>query len=186
MALIAISGFPGAGKTTICGRLSLEFNLPCLSSDTIGRAIEKSAGIKAGRIDAYRVAYDVLFRLCEEFIESRVSVVLDISLGWEFHWRQLDGILERHPQTIFLPVILHCSHAQCIQRLEARHRAMPGVYAAPEYYRDDQKVREIWKYLQDLNRPEARFVDASGDEDHVVEKVKQYVIGRMPKLGSSS
>ena len=186
MALIAIGGFPGAGKTTICARLSLELNLPCLSSDIIGRAIERSPGIKAGQIDAYRVAYDVLFRLCEAFIQSSAIVILDLTLGWDFQWRKLDGILERNQQTLFLPIILRCSEAQCMERLGARHRAMPGVYAAPEYYRDDQKVREIWKYLQDLNRPEARFVDASGDEDHVVEKVKQYVIGRMPKLGSSS
>ncbi len=90
MALIAIGGFPGAGKTTICGRLSLEFNLPCLSSDIIGRAIERSPGIKASRIDACRVAYDVLFCLCEEFIQSSASVILDLTLGWDFQWRKVD------------------------------------------------------------------------------------------------
>ena len=167
------------GKTTICGRLSLEFNLPCLSSDIIGRAIERSPGIKAGQIDTYRVAYDVLFRLCEKFIESRVSVVLDMSLGWEFQWRKLDGILEWHQQTLFLPVILRCSYAECMERLGARHRAMPEAYAAPEYFRDEQKVSDIWKYLQDLNRPGVHFVDASGDEDQVYDQVKQYVKNRM-------
>ena len=185
MALIAIGGFPGAGKTTICRRLSKEFKLPCLSSDTIGRAIERSAGIKGGEIHTYRVAYDVLFRLCEAFIESRVSVVLDMSLGWEFQWRQLDGIMERNQQTLFLPVILRCSHAECMERLGARHRAMPEAYAAPEYFRDEQKVREIWRYLQDLNRPEVRYVDASGDEDQVYKQVKQYVTCRTRKLGRS-
>ena len=186
MALIAIGGFPGAGKTTICRRLSRAFNLPCLSSDTIGRTIDGSRGIKDGEVDTYRIAYDVLFRLCEEFVESGASVVMDMSLGWEFHWRQLDAILERHPQTLFLPVILRCSHAKCMERLEARHRAMPGMYAPPAYFRDERKVREIREYLQDLSRPEVRYVDASGDVEHVYEKVKQYVIGRMPKLGRSS
>ena len=70
MALIAIGGFPGAGMTTICRRFCNEFNLPCLSSDTIGRTIEGSQGIGEGRIDAYRVAYDVLFRLCDEFVRT--------------------------------------------------------------------------------------------------------------------
>ena len=181
MALIAIGGFPGAGKTTICRRLSSEFNLPCLSSDTIGRTIEDSSGIKSGRIDAYRVAYDVLFRLCEEFIRTSASVILDLTLGWDFQWRKLDGILERHPQTQFLPVVLQCSHELCLERLEARHRAMPETYAAPAYYRNGQKVRDIWRYLQELNRPEVRYVDASGDEGQVYRQVKQYVTGEFPK-----
>ena len=181
MALIAIGGFPGAGKTTICARLSRELNLPCLSSDTIGRAITESKGIEDSGIDAYRVAYDVLFRLCEEFIRTSASVILDLTLGWDFQWRRLNGILERHPQTLFLPVVLQCSHELCMERLEARHRAMPEAYAAPAYYRNEQRVRDIWDYLQELDRPEVRFVDASGDEDQVYEQVKQHVTGTLPK-----
>ncbi len=181
MALIAIGGFPGAGKTTICRRLSSELNLPCLSSDTIGRTIEDSSGIKSGRIEAYRVAYDVLFRLCEEFIRTSASVILDLTLGWDFQWRKLNGILERHPQTLFLPVVLQCSRELCLERLEARHRAMPEAYAAPSYFRNERKVHDIWEYLRELDRPEVCFVDASGDEDQVYEKVKQYVTGAFPK-----
>ncbi|MDE2888884.1 MAG: AAA family ATPase [Gemmatimonadota bacterium] len=179
MALIAIGGFPGAGKTTICRRLCNEFNLPCLSSDSIGRTIERSQGIGEGRIESYRVAYDVLFRLCEDFIQSSVTVVLDLTLGWDFQWRKLDGILERHPRTLFLPVVLRCSHELCMERLEARHRANPGVYASPDYFRNEQKVRNIWQYLRELDRPEAHYVDASDDEDQVYNQVKQYVTGKI-------
>lgn len=181
MALIAIGGFPGAGKTTICRRFCNEFNLPCLSSDTIGRTIEGSQGIREGQIEAYRVAYDVLFRLCDEFVRSSASVVLDLTLGWDFQWRKLDRILERYPQTRFLPVVLQCPRELCMKRLEARHRAMPEVHAAPSYFRNEQKVRDIWNYLQGLNRPDARFVDASGDADQVYEQVKQYVAGALPQ-----
>ena len=168
MALIAIGGFPGAGKTTICRRLSSELNLPCLSSDTIGRTIEDSSGIKSGRIDAYRVAYDVLFRLCEDFIRASATVILDLTLGWDFQWRKLDGILERHPRTLFLPVVLQCPHE---------------FYAAPSYFRNERKVRDIWRYLQALDRPEVRFVDAGGGENQVYAQVKQYVTGRIQHAG---
>lgn len=182
MALIAIGGFPGAGKTTICRRLCNDFNLPCLSSDTIGRTIEGSQGIREGQIEAYRVGYDVLFRLCNEFIRSSASVVLDLTLGWDFQWRKLDGILERHPQTLFLPIVLQCSQELCLERLGARHMAMPKVYAAPAYFLNEPKVRDIWKTLQGLDRPEVHFVDAGGDEDQVYKQVKQYVTDR---IGSS-
>ena len=181
MALIAIGGFPGAGKTTICRRLSDEFNLPCLSSDTIGRAITESKGLPDSGADAFRVAYDVLFRLCEEFVQSSAPVILDLTLGWAFHWRRLDEILCRHPRTLFLPVILRCPHEQCIERIRTRHRAMPDAYEEPEYYTGEQKVREIWNYLEAIERPEVRFVDAGGEEDQVYEKVKQYVTVRMKK-----
>ena len=179
MVLIAIGGFPGAGKTTICRRLSNEFNLPCLSSDTIGRAITESKGIRDSGADAFRIAYDVLFRLCEEFVQSSATVILDLTLGWDFHWRRLDDILNRHPRTLFLPVILRCSYEQCMERVRERHNAMPDVYAAPVYFQDEPKVRDIWDYLEAIDRPEIRFVDARGDEDQVYRAVKQCVIDRM-------
>ena len=179
MVLIAIGGFPGAGKTTICRRLSDEFNLPCLSSDTIGRAITESKGIRDSSADAFRIAYDVLFRLCEEFVQSSATVILDLTLGWDFHWRRLEDILNRHPRTLFLPVILRCPHEQCIERIRTRYEAMPHAYEGPEYYTGEQRVRDIWEYLKTIDRPEVRFVDARGDEDQVYRAVKQCVIDRM-------
>ncbi len=181
MVLIAIGGFPGAGKTTICRRLSNEFNLPCLSSDTIGRAITESKGIGDSGIDAFRVAYDVLFRLCEEFVQSSASVILDLTLGWDFHWRRLDEIFRRHPRTLFLPVILRCPHEQCIERIRMRYEAMPHAYEEPEYYTGQQRVRDIWDYLEAIDRPEVRFVDARGEEEQVYREVKQYVMDRIQK-----
>ena len=186
MALVAIGGFPGAGKTTISARLSRELNLPCLNSDTIGRAITESKGFRDSGADAFRVAYDVLFLLCEEFIRTGVSTVLDLTLGWDFQWRRLDEIVGRHPCTLFLPVILRCPHEQCIDRLGRRHREMPDVYAEPGYYTGEQKVRDIWDFLQALDRPEVCFVDAGGDVDHVYHEVKQHVTERMKKQSGKS
>jgi len=34
--------------------------------------------------DAYWIAYDVLSRLCEEFVQSGITVVLDMTMGWAF------------------------------------------------------------------------------------------------------
>ena len=182
MVLIAIGGFPGAGKTTICRRLSNEFNLPCLSSDTIGRAITESKGIRDSGADAFRIAYDVLFRLCEEFVQSSATVILDLTLGWDFHWRRLDDILNRHPRTLFLPVILRCPHEQCIERIRTRYEAMPHACEGPEYYTGEQRVRDIWEYLQAIDRPEVQFVDAGGKEEQVYHEVKQYVTYRIERF----
>lgn len=125
-ALIIIGGFAGAGKTAVSRRLSGDLSIPRLGSDTIGRTVKRSAGIKSDEVNAYWIAYDVLFRLCEEFVASGVSTVLDLTMGWETQWQQVDGIVHRHPQTLFLTIILRCPYEQCIERTRQRHAANPA------------------------------------------------------------
>ena len=174
--LIAIGGFAGTGKTAVSKRLSADFRIPRLSSDTIGHTIKDSAATKGNDIDAYWLAYELLFKLCEDFIQSGISVILDLSLGWPFHWQKLDGILERHPSSIFLPIIFRCPREQCIERIRSRHQARSDHYDPPHVYTSDQKHLDIWRFLQELNRPEAYFVDATGPEDDVYEAVHRHVI----------
>jgi len=52
-ALIVVGGFAGTGKTAVSRRLSAELGIPRLGSDTLGRAIKNSVGIKNGEVDAY-------------------------------------------------------------------------------------------------------------------------------------
>jgi predicted kinase len=108
-ALIVIGGFAGTGKTAVSRRLSAELRIPRLGSDTLGHIIRDSAGIKSGEVDSYWIAYEVLFHLCEEFIASGVSAVLDLTMGWEFQWQHLDSIVRRHPHTS--PCSISRSHA---------------------------------------------------------------------------
>jgi predicted kinase len=175
-ALIVIGGFAGTGKTAVSRRLSSELYIPRLASDTIGRTIENSAGIKNGQVDAYWIAYEVLFRLCEEFVQSGVSVILDLTLGWEFQWRHLDRIVRGYPRVLFLPVILRCPHAQCVARIRQRYEAHPERYDPPELYVTEPKILGIWEYLARLDRPDVHFIDASGPQDHVYEAVREYVV----------
>ena len=168
-ALVIIGGFAGTGKTAISRRLSAEFSIPRLGSDTLGRTIKGSAGIKNG--DAYRIGYDVLFRLCEEYVMAGVSTVLDLTMGWEFQWQHVDDIIRRYPQTVFVPIILCCPFATCIERTRQRHASNPDHYDPPEVYTADPKNTRIWEYLEHLDRPEIHLVDASGDLDQVYEKV---------------
>ena len=178
-SLIVIGGFAGTGKTTVSRILSSELLVPRLGSDTMGRSIKASVDAQSGEIDAYRVAYDLLFRLCEDFLQCRISVILDITLGWEFQWRQIDEIIERQSRVRFLPIILRCSQEQAFERIRKRHQGRPDYYAPPEVFKTGEKHRNIWNFLQALDRPEVHFVEASGDEAQVYDEVKDYVLKEM-------
>ena len=80
-ALIVLGGFAGTGKTTLSRRLAVDLGLPRLGTDTIGRTIRRSEAIKGWDINVQWIAHDVLFRLCEEFLRSGVSTILDMNMG---------------------------------------------------------------------------------------------------------
>ena len=184
-SLIVIGGSPGSGKTTISSKLSYELGIPRLSSDAIGHTIKDSVDGIESRVDAFRIAYDILFALCGQFVADRVSVVLDLTLGWEFHWKELDKIVNQNPQVLFLPIILYCPYDQCLARIDERHKTT-SKYEASDFYTTamrlihrQQKVLDVWDYLQNLKRPEVSYVDANKDEDQVYKAVRECVMSRI-------
>ena len=178
-ALIVIGGFAGTGKTAVSRRLSSDLRIPRLGSDTIGRAITGSAGLKCLDVDAYWIAYDVLFRLCADFIAAGISAILEVTMGWEFQWREVDSILRRRPQTRFLPIILRCPLDTCIERIRKRHAANPTYYDAADVYLREPKLAAIWDYLARLKRPAVRFIDADRPSDEVYADMREYVSGQL-------
>ena len=106
-------------------------------------------------------------------MQSGVPVVLDMTMGWAFQWQKVDAILQRHPQTRFLPIILRCPLATCIERVRQRHAANPEYYDPPEVYTTEPKQRAIWVYLSQLDRsPAVYFVDADRPFEVVYAEVK--------------
>ena len=173
--LIIIGGFAGTGKSTVSRRLSAELRIPRLGSDTLGRTIKDSAGIRSGNVNATWIAYDVLFRLCEEFLQTDVSVILDLTMGWPFQWQHVDRILQRQLHTHFLPILLRCPLDVCLERTGQRHAAHPDRYDPPEVYATDPKNRELWHFLATLERPEVHWVDADRPQDTVYQEVSRYL-----------
>ena len=55
----------------------------------------------------------------------------------------------------------------------------PDYYDGPELYSSDRKILDIWDFLQNLDRPEIRFVDASRDEEQVYSAVRDYLTLRI-------
>ncbi len=174
--LIAIGGFPGSGKTTISEKLSVELGIPILSSDSIGQLIRNSLNKTSTNFNASWIAFDTLFFLCREYIKNGSSVILDITLGWEFHWREIDKILEKYPQCSFLPIILDCEHERCIERVRTRfENRTEDRQREPEFYKEEKKVVDQWTFLKNLDRKEVNLVDANDEICRVYDRVISHV-----------
>lgn len=176
LALIALGGPPGAGKTTLARRLSSELAIPRLGSDDIGRLIEQSGGLGPGaaNANAFRIGYDVLFGLCEEFLRSGVSTLVDTNLGWAFQWQRLDALAARYPDTLILPIVLRCPRAVCLERIARRHAADP-THGPPALFRTEPTILRVYEFIERLDRPDIHFVDAAGSRDGVYEEVRRYL-----------
>ena len=148
-ALIAIGGFPGCGKSTQARLLSAEFGIPCLSSDLIGKTIKQSEGRKNQGIDAYWIAYDVLFAQCRAFLSAGVSVIIDTTMGWAFQWEQFDALAAEFPDALPIPIVLRCPLDVCLARIQARYDADPDSHEPPDFFTSDSRMH-IWHYLNDL------------------------------------
>jgi predicted kinase len=176
-ALVVIGGPPGSGKSVHAQRLSTELGYPCLSSDALGRMISASDGFRGSTGDAWRAAYDVVFGLCHDFVGHGVSVVLDISLGWQFHWQQLDAIRARDPEVKWLPIVLRCPRAVCFDRIAQRHASDPATYASAEWFASNANAQSVWDYLESLDRQDARVLGADRPMETVYLDIKTLARG---------
>ena len=178
-ALIVLGGFPGSGKTTMTRRLACDWHLPRLASDMLGQTISASEALQGSGINAYWIAYEVLFALCAEFLRSGLSVVLDLTLGWAFHWRELDALTDQNPAVLLVPIILHCPRDLCLERTQQRYVENPTQYDAPDVYRTDPKILAAGDYLDALDRPDIHRIDASRSADAVYRDVSHYLAMRL-------
>jgi predicted kinase len=162
-----------ARKSTVARRLAADLSLPFLSPDTVGQTLQASRGIRVrDAADDSWIAYDVLFRLCEEFVGAGLSVVLEVNPGWAFQWDWLDRLAARQPGVRVLPIVLRCSRHICLERIRQRHAGDPST-GAPELYETDPKILAVFDFLEQLQRPDVVAIDASHPADAVYSAIRQ-------------
>jgi predicted kinase len=178
-ALIVIGGFAGTGKSTLSRRLAAELRMPRLGSDSIGRTIRASKALDGHDVNAYWIAYELLFHLADGFLQAGVSTILDLNMGWVFQWQELDALRLRHPTAICLPIILTCPKELCLKRIGQRYATNPDRYDPPELFVTDPKIVALWEYLEHLDRPDAHRIDVTGSEDCVYAGIRRHLDQRL-------
>jgi predicted kinase len=173
--LIVFGGFAGTGKTTISSRLSSELGFPLLSSDALRQVVGSSRGITSAGVNAGWIAYDVLFNLCEDFLDRGISTIVDTNLGHAFQWQWLDGVRVRYPTVTVLPIVLRCPLEVCLQRIQTRYESDPVSNSPSEIFTIAPNIVTIWDYLTRLDRPDLHFVDVARPLREVYDEVREYV-----------
>lgn len=176
--LIVIGGAPGSGKTTLARMIAREFQLPLLNSDMLGQMLKKSLKSASEAMDtesAYRVAYDVLFNLCDEFLRLGLVGVVDISLGWPFHWERLDALQALRPTSTFVPIILHCPKSVCAARVASRIGVDASDVDPLALYDSWPTFPIVWSYLEMLSRPDIALIDADRPVDEVYASIRELI-----------
>lgn len=177
--LIVIGGFPGAGKSTVAVPLAKELRAARLCSDVLGRSIRDTLSGKVPSSEAFRAGYDLMFRLCDQFLDDGCTVLVDCNMGWEFQWRELDRVRAKHPDATWCPLILRCPMSVCRQRLQARHLADPAAHLlVDEFFARNPQLPGLWSYLESLDRPDIAYLDGSPSPSLVCADALRHIHAR--------
>lgn len=132
---IIVTGRAGAGKTTLAKRLGEQLWMPVISRDEIKQGYVNTFGIKHDQLppDTDGLVTDFFFRMVNEYLAGKVSVVIEAAFQhkvWEF---RLPSILELSSPTIVL-----CS----VNEMIAANRHLQRGLEKPEreFYHSDNRV----------------------------------------------
>ncbi|HEV2458090.1 MAG TPA: AAA family ATPase [Ktedonobacterales bacterium] len=122
--LIAMSGLPGSGKSTIAERLAEQLRIPVFSVDPI-----ESAMLKAGIAQSFETglaAYLVAEVLASEQLKLGISVIIDAVNAEEEGKDVWRGLAHRHGLTLTILEVVVSDEALHQGRLESRVRNLHG------------------------------------------------------------
>lgn len=175
--LIVVGCYPGSGKTSIAGRLAADLRLPRLSSDMIGETVRASRAIAGTGVNAIWLAHDIVFDLCAQFVQSGVSTILDLNMGWAFQWQRLDELRVQHPAPSCSIIILRCPREVCHTRIRMRQPSDSDADAADaaERFEIEPRFFELWQFIEQLDRPDIQSIDAARPFDAVYNDVSLVV-----------
>ena len=130
--LVAVTGMPSSGKTTVAEGLARRLRLPLIAKDKIKESLYESLG--AGDVDASArtgvAAYGLIFALARSMLEAGVSAMVEANF-----FRDQNENFASLPAHRFVQIHCHAPLAVLTERYVSRSRH-PG-------HHDAEKVKEL-------------------------------------------
>lgn len=153
---IIITGRPGSGKNTLATKLSAALWMPLVSRDEIKEGYVNTFGVKHDELppDANAAATNLFFELVAEYLERRVSIVIEAAFQHQVWEPRIAKIAD-----LSSPLMIRCSIDDAIAAKRYLERGLAD--AEREYYHGDNMVVHYRKTGEIL--PFAAFVQPDFD-----------------------
>ena len=142
--LVVVSGAPGAGKTILASRLSIDLSLPLLAKDELKEAIGEELGPPRDVGESQRIgraAYSLLFGLVGRLLEAGFGAIL------ESNFRR--GLSERHLAPLVASAdarVIHCTAEPAL--LQSRYEERFARRERHAVHRDDERAAALAEELR--------------------------------------
>jgi len=135
--LVAVTGMPSSGKTTVAEGLARRLHLPLLAKDEIKESLYETLGANDVEASARAgvAAYTLIFALARSMLASGVSAIVEANF-----FRDHSGDFAALPAHRFAQVHCHAPLAVLTDRYASRSRH-PG-------HHDAEKIKELASRLE--------------------------------------
>jgi predicted kinase len=132
---IIVAGRPGSGKTALAKKLSERLWMPVISRDEIKEGYVNTYGVKHDQLppDSNRLVSDFFFAIVNEYLASKVSVIVEAAFQHDVWKGRMPEILELASATIVV-----CSVDDAVAA--ARHLQRGLENPNREFFHGDKRV----------------------------------------------
>src|SRR2546423_7359219 len=132
---IIVTGRPGSGKTTLAKRLGERLWMPVISRDEIKEGYVNTYGVKHHRLppDTNRVVTDFFFVIVNEYLASKISIIIEAAFQHDVWESRMLEILE-----LASPMIVLCSVADAVAAMRHLQRGLENPNR--EIFHGDKRV----------------------------------------------
>ena len=124
--LIAVTGLPGVGKTTVSEELARELKSEVLSTDKIRKGVLEKPGYTTKK---KKRVYEEMFRMAKDYLKKEKNVILDATF-FKKEWRDKASHLGKELDERVFFVRVNCPEKVVQKRIEKRCKSDSGYSEA--------------------------------------------------------